>query len=343
MNSISVISVFLFSVVATAVCIAVCLRFASGLATALPNERSSHSIPTPQIGGVCIFAVLLPLFMGAHFIWPGDRLLDFAVLSACALLCITGVFDDRFGLSPRLRMGVYGLVSFGFFFLCPDLVFPLTGFFPVDFFISGFFLLSFMNITNFMDGIDGIVVVEFVPMLVLLAGGAALGLWISPLPLVPAALCGALLGFILFNRPRARTFLGDGGSVPIGFLIGLALLQFASSAGIVAAVILPLYFVADAAITLFLRVKRREHFWQAHRQHFYQRAIDSGQNIWSILARVGITNLVLCVLAILSTKSDHGAAVPSMCAALITVAWLLKTLLGPTTQHAGSSRTDFTQ
>ena len=338
-----IISVSLFAMVATAVCIALCLRFASGLATAVPNARSSHSIPTPQVGGLCMFAVLLPLFMGTHLFRPDDRLLELAVLSACALLCITGVADDRFGLSPRLRMGVYGLASFGIFLLCPDFVFPLTGFFPLDFFISGFFLLSFMNVTNFMDGIDGIVVVEFVPMLVLLTGGAALDLWFSPLPLVPAALCGALLGFFFFNRPRARTFLGDGGSVPVGFFIGLALLQFASSAGIIAAVILPLYFIADAAITLFLRIKRGERFWQAHRQHFYQQAIDSGQNIWSILARIGMTNLVLCILDIISTKSDHGTAVLSVCAALVTVALLLKTLLGPNTQNAGSSRTDFTQ
>ena len=110
--------------------------------------------------------------------------------------------------------------------------------------------------------------------------------WLGEVPasttIVAAALCGAMLGFAPFNRPVAKIFLGDVGSLPIGLLLGWCLLQLAWHRHLAAALLLPLYYLTDATVTLFRRMCRREPFWAAHRSHFYQRATDNG---FTVLAR----------------------------------------------------------
>ena len=95
-----------------------------------------------------------------------------------------------------------------------------------------------------------------------------------------------MLGFAPFNKPVARLFLGDVGSLPIGLLLGWLLLQLAAKGHLAAALILPLYYLADATITLACRIARGEPIWQAHRTHFYQRATDNGFSVPAIVTRV---------------------------------------------------------
>src|SRR5207302_10521657 len=127
-----------------------------------------------------------------------------------------------------------------------------------------------------MDGIDWMTLAEVVPIT---AGVVALGL-LGQVPalaiLVALALLGATLGFAPFNKPVAKLFLGDVGSLPIGLVLAWLLLQVAAGGHLAAALLLPLYYVADATLTLFRRLKAREPVWQAHRTHFYQRAVDGG-------------------------------------------------------------------
>jgi UDP-N-acetylmuramyl pentapeptide phosphotransferase/UDP-N-acetylglucosamine-1-phosphate transferase len=182
--------------------------------------------------------------------------------------------------------------------------------------------LSFINITNFMDGIDGLVVAEFVPMLSFMAILVGLGISSLALDLLPAILAGGLLGFFLFNRPQAKIFLGDAGSVSIGFLVGVMLVILAGQASILAALLLPLYFLADASITLLRRLLRGEKIWQGHRQHFYQQAFDAGQGNWSILYRLTALNIVLCAFSL-------NANLFSAAGAAIATAWLLRSFARP--------------
>ena len=134
----------------------------------------------------------------------------------------------------------------------------------------------FVNLVNFMDGLDWMTVAEFVPLtggLVLLGAFGAL----PPYAVVCAlALLGALIGFAPFNRPVARLFLGDVGSLPLGLVAGWLLALLANKGHLAAAILLPLYYLMDATITLFRRLARGERVWQAHRSHFYQRATDNG-------------------------------------------------------------------
>ena len=122
------------------------------------------------------------------------------------------------------------------------------------------------------------------------------------------ALLGATLGFAPFNKPVAKLFLGDVGSLPIGLLLGWLLLQLAGAGQPAAALLLPLYYLADASVTLVRRMVAGESFWQAHRSHFYQRACDRGLGVPAIVGRVFLTNLALAGLAFV-TVAEHGPIV----------------------------------
>jgi UDP-N-acetylmuramyl pentapeptide phosphotransferase/UDP-N-acetylglucosamine-1-phosphate transferase len=143
---------------------------------------------------------------------------------------------------------------------------------------------------------------------------------------VAAALLGAILGFAPFNKPVARVFLGDVGSLPIGLVLGWLLLRLAAHGHLAAAVILPLYYFADATITLMCRVVRREPFWQAHRQHFYQRATDNGFAVSKIVRRVALVNVALAVLAAITVAAEATAvSLAALATAIAAVGWLLLT------------------
>ena len=106
-----------------------------------------------------------------------------------------------------------------------------------------------------------------------------------------------MIGFAPFNRPVARIFLGDVGSLPIGLLLSWLLVLVAGHGHLAAALVLPLYYLADATLTLLRRMANREPFWQAHRTHFYQLATDRGFSVSEIVARVFAVNLALVALA----------------------------------------------
>jgi len=185
-----------------------------------------------------------------------------------------------------------------------------------------------------MDGIDWMTVAEFVPVtgaIVLLGLVGA----VEPLPaLVAAALVGAMIGFAPFNRPVAQVFLGDVGSLPIGLLLGWLLVELAAKGHLAAAFILPLYYLADATITLAGRIVRGEAFWQAHRTHFYQRAIDHGLAVRGIVTRVFLANLALAALALVTVVADNiVVSLAMLSAGAVMILWLLAVFAGVKNQR----------
>src|SRR5262249_11120638 len=151
----------------------------------------------------------------------------------------------------------------------------------------------FVNLVNFMDGIDWMTVAEVVPIT---AGLVLLGS-LGALPLhgvvVALTLGGAVIGFAPFNRPIASLFLGDVGSLRLGLLLGWLLILLAGQGHLVAALLLPLYYLTDATATLVRRLMNREQVWQAHRSHFYQRALDNGLSVPQVIRRVFAVNIAL--------------------------------------------------
>jgi len=166
-----------------------------------------------------------------------------------------------------------------------------------------------------------------------MAAGLALIGFFGGLPprgeLVALALGGGLLGFAPFNKPVARIFLGDVGSLPLGLVFAWALVLLAGSGHLAAALILPLYYVADATLTLLRRIKNREPFWKAHRTHFYQQATDRGWTVPQIVARVFMVNIALAVLAAWSAmRPGTFAATVALVGAIALVGWLLRSFTG---------------
>jgi UDP-N-acetylmuramyl pentapeptide phosphotransferase/UDP-N-acetylglucosamine-1-phosphate transferase len=182
----------------------------------------------------------------------------------------------------------------------------------------------FVNLVNFMDGIDWMTVAEVVPVTI---GLLLLGMFdaLPPLAtLVALALLGAMLGFAPFNRPVARLFLGDVGSLPIGLLLCWLLLQLAIRGHLAAALLLPLYYLADTTIVLIRRTINGEPITQAHRSHFYQLATERGFTVLDVVYRVFAVNVVLVALAVGTVaKPSWITDIGALLLGGVLVAWLL--------------------
>lgn len=236
------------------------------LATDLPNDRSLHDRPTPRVGGWGMVPVSAALILYAA---PGLWL-----AAVCALfLAAVSQIDDRRGLPARVRFAAHCMAVAALLFGLP----AAQPWWMLA--LVGFAMLWLVNLYNFMDGADG------------LAGGMALfgfggyalaastGNHPDPgLAAASAIVAGAAAGFLIFNFHPARIFLGDAGSIPLGFLAA-ALGYFGWRAAVWPfwfPVVMFAPFILDASATLLRRLARGEKFWQAHREHYYQRMVRLG-------------------------------------------------------------------
>ena len=254
------------------------------LATDVPNDRSLHTRPTPRIGGWGVVpSVVLATALLAPSLW--------LVGAGVVFLAAVSQVDDRRGLSARVRFAAHFVA-----------VIALIASYPAAspwWCLAGlvFLMLWLINLYNFMDGSDG------------LAGGMALfgfgayaiAALLGPAPMrelgcVSAAVGGAAAGFLFFNFHPARIFLGDAGSIPVGFLAGA--LGYWGWRNAVWPIWFPGLvfspFICDASVTLIRRLLRGEKFWQAHREHYYQRMVRLGIGhaatalMWYLVMFVGI-------------------------------------------------------
>lgn len=292
-----------------------------------PNERSMHKIPVPRGGGLAVTGVILMmLILGSawHHTWAHSLFLmiPFAVLMAISWL------DDRRGLSPTVRLVVHLLAalvaSFGF----PADAMILDGLLPLwaDRLLMIIGWAWFMNLYNFMDGIDGITGIETVTIglgvifIMLTISQLTPNVTLEPRFGIYAIMtAGAAAGFLMLNWHPAKIFLGDIGSVPLGFITGYILLGLALSDHLIAALILPMYYLADSGITLGKRLLRGEKIWQAHRQHFYQQAALRVGRHDKVVAWIIGGNLLLIACAVAAISAPW----PSLAAALLVTAALL--------------------
>ena len=267
-------------------------------ALARPNARSSHTVPTPQGGGIAVVTALITvsgLLAGAPEVGPREA---WTWLAGGALaLAVLGAVDDLRPLPALPRLAVQLLVVGLLVWRLDGRLVPEVPLW-LERGVATLAGLWFVNLVNFMDGLDWMTVAEIVPVsgaLVLLGLAGALPL----LPtLVAAALLGAMLGFAPFNRPVAGLFLGDVGSLPLGLVTAWLLCQLALAGGLAAAILLPLVYLADASLTLAARAARGERVWEAHRGHFYQRATVNGLTVRGVVGRVFGVNCALAGLAV---------------------------------------------
>lgn len=250
----------------------------------MPNERSSHTRPTPRGGGLAIVSVVLAL---AWFAAPGPASFSLRPIIALALgaLLIAGVswLDDMHPVPFGVRLLVHAVgacVAMAGIGIIREIGMPFGMALPLGwlgFPLALVWIVGLTNAYNFMDGIDGIAGGQAV---VAGVGWAVLG-WIGGQPLVGGMgllIAAASLGFLGHNWPPARIFMGDVGSAFLGFAFA-ALTVLASQSDPVfslAGIALVWPFVFDAVFTFFRRLGRGEKVWAAHRSHLYQRLVISG-------------------------------------------------------------------
>jgi Fuc2NAc and GlcNAc transferase len=272
----------------------------------VPNARSSHTVPTPRGGGVAIVLVFLAAISLLAFSAMLDTRVWLALFGSGALVAVVGFLDDHNHIAARWRLlghfaaGAWALLWLGGM---PGVLGAVDELAALWWLFGLFYLVWMLNLYNFMDGIDGIASVEAICVcagacLIYALGGHLQLMWL------PALLAAAVSGFLLWNWPPAKIFMGDAGSGFLGLILGI----FSVQAGWVEPnyfwgwVILLGVFIVDATCTLLRRLLRGDKVYQAHRSHAYQYA-----------SRV------------------HGRHLPvTVATALINLGWLLPWAIGVT-------------
>ena len=264
----------------------------------LPNERSSHTEPTPRGGGVAIVLSCLLMVLGMGWFGMIGQRLVIATTGAGLVVALLGFLDDRSGLPARWRfLGHLAAALWVLWWMGAVPKVPVFGVL-VDLSVAGpllcvLFIVWMINLFNFMDGIDGIASVEAITATV----GGALLWWLAGsgngwmAAIVFAACVG---GFLVWNWPPAKIFMGDAGSGFLGLMVALLSLWSGQAAPALfwSWFIMVGCFMVDATVTLVRRVRRGERFFEAHRTHAYQYASRRAGRHLPVTLAVGAINVM---------------------------------------------------
>ncbi len=334
----------LFLLAALACAAGIWLVCRSGIAKLLPDRvdklHAMHDQPVPRIGGLVIVLVVGAVLSVTWHNTTADTLLVNILLAAFALACIS-LLDDRRGLSPAIRLVAHVsaaavIIAIVFATATPSQLTALQS--PIVKLCAGTALVLTIvwmtNLYNFMDGANGLAGLMGAIGFGSLAIAGQLGVPPDTSWLLTAAcstIAGACLGFLFFNLPVARVFMGDAGSIPLGFLAATMGLYGAMAA------IWPWWFpvlvfspfIVDASITLAGRILRRERLWDAHRRHYYHRLILllGWTHIKTAIAYATLMLLAagsgLLVLALSPVTGRYNNPVVDVAGALLTGAWVI--------------------
>jgi len=286
-----------------------------------PNDRSSHRAPVARGGGIGFVAVILVVFTATS----GSTIaVPILVLAGALLVAAISFADDIRPLRFPLRLGVQAVAVAMALATLPDGAAVVSSDLPawLDRTLAGLGWLWFINLFNFMDGIDGIAAGEAV----VIAGGSfllAVGVTAYEAFAMPAiAIAAAAGGFLLLNWHPARLFMGDVGSVTLGFLLGWLLVEMAVAGELAAALILPMFFLADATSTLLVRFVRRRPLAKAHRDHAYQAAVDRGHGQRLVSGLVIALGVVLIGLALVADEAPMIAVLAALAITSAMILWM---------------------
>jgi UDP-N-acetylmuramyl pentapeptide phosphotransferase/UDP-N-acetylglucosamine-1-phosphate transferase len=269
----------------------------------LPNERSSHSVPVPRIGGI---AIVMVWFSGLIYFYSNQMIENkiFYALLAGIPLTLTGFLDDLIHLKPSMRFLVQALCGAAALFFIGGLqiisffTYPFTSFYILNI-VALVAIIWSINLFNFLDGIDGYISMEaiYIGISIFALTGDHMGL----------LLVFSILGFLIWNWQPAKIFMGDAGSTLLGFTIAVLIIYYQNSnmISIPAWLIITSVFWFDATVTLLRRIRNREQLSQAHRKHAYQRIVQSGfSHSQTVLWALGL-NALLFGLAWLSVRYEY--------------------------------------
>jgi Fuc2NAc and GlcNAc transferase len=273
-----------------------------------PNERSSHETPTPRGGGLSIVIAFLISVIATHYFGVLPANLVYAITAGGFLVALVGFIDDHNHVSSKIRL----LVHFAAAGIAVYFLKGMPGFYIGEYYFSAgsmsypiavFIIVWLINLTNFMDGIDGIASSEAICFSLL----AAVLLYYdvkNDLFLLMFTLVAACLGFLVWNWPPAKIFMGDACSGFLGFLFGVFVIFKPTGAEdsktFVPLLIILAVFICDATFTLFRRVLRGEKFHQPHRIHGYQHASRKYSHLTVTSAVIALNLLILTPLSLVA-------------------------------------------
>ena len=267
-----------------------------------PNKRSSHTIPTPRLGGIAILLTWFPGLTIFYLTETVEKNIFFALL--CGLpIAVVSIIDDLKGISPLIRLLTHiASVTLAFYFLnflrpfstvlininYPILVYPLV--------ILG--MVWFINLFNFMDGVDGFAAVEaiYISFILFFFSGN----------LICLLFIACVLGFLFWNWPKALIFLGDTGSTQLGFILIVLGIYFHNNFNfsILNWIMIAAPFWFDATYTLFRRWRLKEKLGEAHKKHAYQRIVQYGFSHRRVLYVLVLVNTVIFIMILLYREFD---------------------------------------
>ena len=266
----------------------------------IPNSRSSHSVPTPRGGGIAIVIVFM-LSAGLSLFLPAANIDVLLCLSFTTLaFALLGWQDDKHDLSAASRFLIQLLIAAisSAWLLWGTSLWELTIVNILIFLLTVLWVVWMANIYNFMDGIDGISAVETIIL------GATIACWFiavdsMSVAFISIAVAGAAMGFLRWNWSPAKIFMGDVGSLALGGFFATLAIYGTSTLDIPFLAFLILYavYLTDAGFTLLHRMLKKEKWWQAHRSHYYQRAVQSGFSHAQVSFAVLLINIYLALLA----------------------------------------------
>lgn len=271
-----------------------------------PSARRAHSKVTPRCGGVSIVLTFCLGLAVSDKIEHNSFLLSFGIIVPILVVAFISFLDDIWDISILLRLITHIIASGVVLYL---FVYPRTLFYNelpewLDYVLSLFLLTTFINIYNFMDGIDGITSVESIHLSATIIILSLLRydtiLHVNLILIMATLVLGCSIAFIYYNWSPSKIFLGDVGTISLGLIIGLCLVLIAVSEPklFVASFIACLYYIADGVGTILIRITKLEKIWLPHLNHFFQKAVRKNMSHREVATKIAICNFVLMLLSI---------------------------------------------
>lgn len=293
----------------------------------IPNHRSSHTVPTPRGGGVAIVIAIVAMLGLLTWLLPEQRKTAVGILGGGLLVAAIGLLDDRFELSAKIRLCVQ-LLAATWLLAWVGGIGPIT-LLGVDLHLVGLpvavlFIVWSTNVFNFMDGLDGFaggqaIVAAMAGAFLCLRGGDSL------LAFTMLATCGAAAGFLVWNWPPAKIFMGDGGSGFLGFLFAATAIAAHKhgTISLTAGVMLVMIFLVDATLTLIRRIVQGEQWYKPHRSHAYQLATQLGASHKQVtIVSIGFFSIAAALAIFAADGSRTSTLLIVLYASAIVAVWL---------------------
>ncbi|WP_341763643.1 glycosyltransferase family 4 protein [Candidatus Tisiphia endosymbiont of Beris chalybata] len=293
----------------------------------IPNNRRAHSKITPRGGGLAIVIVIIIGFSSYEYFLTSSLTNSIKFLPVLSIISIISFLDDLISIPIFIRLIIHIICSAiaARLFLSPHSLFHYEVPAAIDFLLVVIALTTFLNIYNFLDGIDGISCSESthlsITLLILCYLKTDTIINVNLIVILNVLILACSLSFLLFNWNPAKIFLGDVGSISLGFMLGLCFLLVSASSSrlFIASCIAPLYYLADGGLTILTRLLNKEKIWQPHLQHFFQKAVRKGKTHRQIVSRIISCNILLMLLSITSLYLPLMSIIFAILVVMITI------------------------